>query len=178
MPYVGAGPPKPSAPLKLSAPPTPPAPLKPSAFLKPSGGAPKGEVVRDRSGAPKAVKGCCGAVPGTGPAMVAVASAGCCGAPSTKDRTVGVKDEGGGTSGQAGGISGHAGSRWCSLRSVGTVPPEIMPELGVPGMISCAPGAAAAKPRNASRNCSPVGSVGGSCIGKSSGGNELATEAQ
>ncbi|GGO04041.1 hypothetical protein GCM10010116_07970 [Microbispora rosea subsp. aerata] len=90
---------------------------------------------------------------------------------------MGVNEEGGGISGQAGGTSGHAGSRWCSLRSEGMVPPEIMPELGVPGMISCEPGAAAAKPRNASRNCSPVGSVGGSCIGKSAGGKELATAA-
>ncbi|GLW20815.1 hypothetical protein Mame01_08580 [Microbispora amethystogenes] len=91
---------------------------------------------------------------------------------------MGVKEAGGGISGQAGGTSGQAGARWGSLRSEGTLPPEIMPELGVPGMISWEPGAAAVKSENAPRNCSPVGSVGGSCIGRSGGGKVLATEAQ
>ncbi|GLX00760.1 hypothetical protein Misp02_48460 [Microtetraspora sp. NBRC 16547] len=78
-----------------------------------------------------------------------------------------MKEEAAGTSGQAGETSGHAGVRCGSLCSEGMVPPEIMPELGAPGMISCEPGGAARKPENAPRNCSPVGSVGGSCIGRS-----------
>ncbi|GAA0365057.1 hypothetical protein GCM10009530_13510 [Microbispora corallina] len=81
-------------------------------------------------------------------------------------------------SGHAGGTSGHAGARWGSLWSEGTEPPEIMPGFWVPGMISWDVGGAAAKPENAPRNCSPVGSVGGSCIGRSAGGNVLATMRQ
>ncbi|GII54800.1 hypothetical protein Pth03_31890 [Planotetraspora thailandica] len=74
-----------------------------------------------------------------------------------------------GTSGQPGGISGHDASRGSS-RSEGMRPPEIMPGLWVLGMFSCGVGVAAAKPENAPRNCSPVGSVGGSCMGRSGKG--------
>jgi hypothetical protein len=79
-----------------------------------------------------------------------------------------------GTSGHAGGISGQAFDRCGSLRSEGTLPPEFMPGLGVPGMFSCAVGVAAAKLENAPRNCSPVGSVGGSCMGRSGNGSATA----
>ncbi|GII27700.1 hypothetical protein Pmi06nite_11420 [Planotetraspora mira] len=79
-----------------------------------------------------------------------------------------------GTSGHAGGISGQAFDRCGSLRSEGTLPPEFMPGLGVPGMFSCAVGGAAAKLENAPRNCSPVGSVGGSCMGRSGNGSATA----
>lgn len=107
----------------------------------------------------------------------------CGGAASLNDRTDGVNGEAAGTSGQAGGTSGQAGARCGSLCSEGMVPPEIMPGFGMPGMISCTPGGTAAKPENAPRNCSPVGSVGGSCIGRSvcgksgpdPGSTELAT---
>ncbi|GIH70162.1 hypothetical protein Mth01_24150 [Sphaerimonospora thailandensis] len=83
------------------------------------------------------------------------------------DRTVGVKGE---PPGSERGISGHAGARCGSLWSGGMLPPAIMPGLGVPGMVSCDEGGVAGKPENAPRNCSPEGSVGGSCIGRPDGG--------
>ncbi|GAA3808188.1 hypothetical protein GCM10022226_30350 [Sphaerisporangium flaviroseum] len=76
---------------------------------------------------------------------------------------------GGGISGHAGGFSGHAGGRvgWlvCSGAIAGE-PPDIMPGLGVLGMISCEAGVSAGESEKAPRNCRPVGSVGGSCIGR------------
>ena len=47
------------------------------------------------------------------------------------------------------------------------VPFAVMPGLGVVGMISCTPGGSAGKRENVPPNCCPVGSVGGSCIGRS-----------
>ncbi|GAA4567736.1 hypothetical protein GCM10023193_47510 [Planotetraspora kaengkrachanensis] len=94
---------------------------------------------------------------------------------SPKAGTGSLNDEDGpGTSGHAGGTSGQEFDRCGSLRSEGTLPPEFMPGLGVPGMFSCPVGGAAAKLENAPRNCSPEGSVGGSCMGRSGNGSATA----
>ncbi|GAA3470103.1 hypothetical protein GCM10018965_046560 [Nonomuraea roseola] len=78
-----------------------------------------------------------------------------------------------GASGHDVGTSGQDGGKGDAPEfsvAIAAVPPEVMSGLDAPGMISCDAGGSAAKREK------PVGSVGGSCMGRSSGSHPGSAE--